>query len=143
MYSTNITDNQWQVIEKNINVQERKKRQYLRGCGRGVCALARRMPDQISDAPETMDCRALFLLARELPQTHHRLRISGQYRRDDCATRLLGNQFFTNLYKQSVLAPKCNLKQNFICHILDKSCIQSSNLPVRYTNFPIHTFLQQ
>lgn len=25
MYSTNITDNQWQVIEKNINVQERKK----------------------------------------------------------------------------------------------------------------------
>ena len=35
MYSTNITDNQWQVIEKNINVQERKKRHYLRGCGRG------------------------------------------------------------------------------------------------------------
>lgn len=25
MYSTNITDNQWQVIEKNINVQEWKK----------------------------------------------------------------------------------------------------------------------
>ena len=25
IYSTNITDNQWQVIEKNINVQERKK----------------------------------------------------------------------------------------------------------------------
>ena len=25
MYSTNTTDNQWQVIEKNINVQERKK----------------------------------------------------------------------------------------------------------------------
>ena len=35
MYSTNITDNQWQVIEKNINVQERKKRHYLRGYGRG------------------------------------------------------------------------------------------------------------
>ena len=87
MYSTNITDNQWQVIEKNINVQERKKRHYLRGCGRGVRALASRMPDQISDASETMDCRALFLLARELPQTHHRLRISGQYRRDDGATR--------------------------------------------------------
>ena len=82
--------------------------------GRGVRALSRRMPDQISDASETMDCRALFLLARELPQTHHRLRISGQYRRDDGATRLLGNQFFTNLYKQSVLASKCNLKQNFI-----------------------------
>lgn len=31
MYSTNITDNQWQVIEKNINVQERKKRHYLEG----------------------------------------------------------------------------------------------------------------
>lgn len=87
MYSTNITDNQWQVIEKNINVQERKKRHYLRGCGRGVRALARRMPDQISDASETMDYRALFLLARELPQTHHRLRISGRYRRDDGATR--------------------------------------------------------
>lgn len=87
MYSTNITDNQWQVIEKNINVQERKKRHYLRGCGRGIRALARLMPNQISDASETMDCRALFLLARELPQTHHRLRLSGRYRRDDGATR--------------------------------------------------------
>lgn len=52
MYSTNITDSQWQVIEKNINVQERKTRHYLRGCGRGIRALARRMPDQISDASE-------------------------------------------------------------------------------------------
>lgn len=25
MYSTNITDNQWQVIEKNINVQEGRR----------------------------------------------------------------------------------------------------------------------
>ena len=31
----------------------------------------------------------------------------------------------------------------FYCHILDKSCIQSSNLPVRYTNLLAHTFPQQ
>lgn len=31
----------------------------------------------------------------------------------------------------------------FYCHILDKSCIQSSNLPVRYTNLPAHIFPQQ
>lgn len=73
MYSTNITDNQWQVIEKNINVQERKK-----------------------------------ILA------------DGRYRRT-----------------------MVQLETEFYCHILDKSCIQSSNLPVRYTNLPAHTFLQQ
>ena len=35
------------------------------------------------------------------------------------------------------------LETEFYCHIPDKSCIQSSNLPVRYTNLPAHTFLQQ
>ena len=35
------------------------------------------------------------------------------------------------------------LETVFYSYILDKSCIQSSNLPVRYTNLPIHTFLQQ
>lgn len=73
MYSTNTTDNQWQVIEKNINVQERKK-----------------------------------ILAY------------GQYRRT-----------------------MVQLETVFYSHIPDKPCIRSSNLPVRYTNFPAHTFLQQ
>lgn len=31
MYSTNLTDNQWQVIEKIINAQERKRKHPLRG----------------------------------------------------------------------------------------------------------------
>ena len=31
MYSTNFTDNQWQVIEKIINAQERKRKHSLRG----------------------------------------------------------------------------------------------------------------
>lgn len=31
----------------------------------------------------------------------------------------------------------------FYSHIPDKPCIQSSNFPVRYTNLPAHTFLQQ
>lgn len=31
MYSTNLTDNQWQVIEKIINAQERKRKHSLRG----------------------------------------------------------------------------------------------------------------
>ncbi|MFR8803081.1 MAG: transposase [Anaerovoracaceae bacterium] len=30
-YPTNLTDNQWQVIEKIINAQERKRKHSLRG----------------------------------------------------------------------------------------------------------------
>ena len=52
MYSTNITDNQWQVIEKNINVQERKKRHYLRGCAEGYPKAGTQVP-----APEEESCR--------------------------------------------------------------------------------------
>lgn len=44
MYSTNTTDNQWQVIEKIINVQERTKRHYLRGCAEGYPKAGTQVP---------------------------------------------------------------------------------------------------
>ena len=37
---------------------------------------------------------------------------------------------------------KCIPRQpetEFYCHIQDKSCIKSSNIPVRYINIPVHT----
>lgn len=104
MYPTNLTDNQWQVIEKIINAQERKRKHSLRGImnailsarhlpqGRGMqVPTPDECPTKFQVLPKRWIAERSFSWLEKLPQAHHRLRISGRYRRVDGATRLLGD----------------------------------------------------
>lgn len=88
MYSINHTNNQWQVIKKN-HKRARKEEETSSTLDNGRNTSYNQDRLQVAYAPRRLRSVADSVLL--LPQTLQRLRISGPYRRDDDATRLLGD----------------------------------------------------